>query len=125
MIYLLFRPTLSADPLTFPPHFRRLQSAPRGSTGIAAASRVRSVCTALGRVIMSQATVSACLASPALSATKASSRLCPFDLFPVGSLTVRFIHCEFLVFAIGKCQVKFISENVLAFGLDRKCKSPH
>lgn len=123
IIYLLFHPTLSTDSLTFPATFCRLQSALRGSTGTAAASHVRSVCTALGRAIMSQATVSACLASLALCVTKASSLVCLFDLLPAVSLTVKFIHCEILVFAIGKWQVKFISENVLAFYLDRMYKS--
>ena len=80
----------------------RLQSALRGSTGTAAASRVRNVCTAPGRAIMSRATVSACLASPAPCATKASSLLCPFALFSTVSLTVKFIHCEVLAIATGK-----------------------
>ncbi|KAI3371279.1 hypothetical protein L3Q82_023896, partial [Scortum barcoo] len=70
-------------------------SAPQASMGTAAASRVRSVCTAPGRAIMSRATVSACLASLALCVTKASSLLCPFDLFPLlhllsNSFTVKF-----------------------------------
>lgn len=57
-----------------------LQSVLRGSTGTAAASLVHSVCTALGRVTISQASVSVCPASLALCVTKASIHLCPFDL---------------------------------------------
>lgn len=56
-----------------------LQSVLRGSTGTAAASLVPSVCTALGRVTISQASVSACPASLALCVTKASVLLRPFD----------------------------------------------
>lgn len=97
-IYLLFHPTLVTDSLSSPATLCCLQSALRGSTGTAAASRVHSVCTAPGHAIMSRATVSACLALPARCATKASSLLCPFDLYPALSRTVKFIHCEVWVF---------------------------
>lgn len=57
-----------------------LQSVLRDSMGTAAASLVHSVCTALGRVTIPQASVSVCPASLALCVTKASIHLCPFDL---------------------------------------------
>lgn len=90
----LVHPTLVTDSLSSPATLCCLQSALRGSTGTAAASRVHSVCTAPGHAIMSRATVSACLALLARCATKASSLLCPFDLYPALSRTVKFIHCE-------------------------------
>lgn len=66
--------------------FASLQSVLRASTGTAAASLVHSVCTALGRVTISQASVSACPASLARCVTKASIPLCPSDLCQAFSL---------------------------------------
>ncbi|TKS73504.1 Multiple epidermal growth factor-like domains protein 10 [Collichthys lucidus] len=65
---------LLTDSLSSPATLCLLQSALRGSTGTAAASRVRNACTAPDHAIMSRAIVSACLASLALCATKA---ICP------------------------------------------------
>lgn len=125
IIYLLFDSTLLTDSLSSPATLCLLQSALRGSTGTAAASRVRNACTAPDHAIMSRATVSACLASLALCATKASSLLRPFDLFLTALLSVIFIHCEVLFIATGKRYVRFIVENVLAFCPDMKYKNLH
>lgn len=68
-----------------------LQSVLRGSTGTAAASLVHSVCTALGHVTISQASVSAWPAFLARCVTKASVPLYPSDLMLFHLFSVVFI----------------------------------
>lgn len=65
--------------------------------GTAAASLVHSVCTALGRVTTSQASVSACPASLARCVTKVSIPLCLSDLCHTFSLLFSSVFFMFRV----------------------------